>query len=394
LQEKSRTASNTIPEELKARFRARHGVDPRIFRAPGRVNLIGEHTDYNDGYVMPVAIDFHVWIACIPRKDRTVTIGSENFADNIEIDLDDPEPKPKRQWSDYIQGVAIMLEKAGHRLKGADLIVQGNVPIGAGLSSSAAVGVAAGMALLETAGIAPNRVELAQTCRRAENEFVGAHVGIMDPFISCCGRVDQALLLDCQSLQCQQYPVPRGVTLVICNTMVKHAHAGGEYNTRRRECSEGVRLLSSRLSHVSSLRDVELGQLESCAGILPRTIYKRCLHVVTENARVLDAAAALEKTDLQRFGECMAESHLSLRDNYEVSCEELDLMVELANRVEGVHGARMTGGGFGGCTINVVDDSAVAEFTQQVGKAYEKTTGHAPQIFVSPAAEGATEVTR
>ena len=393
LQDESRAAADAIPEQLRARFRTRCGADPRIFRAPGRVNLIGEHTDYNDGYVMPAAIDFYVWIACSLRNDRKVTVHSENFAECVEIDLDDPSPKAKHLWSDYIHGVAIMLEKAGHRLSGATLMAQGNVPVGAGLSSSAAVGVAAGMALLEIAGIAADRVQLAEICRRAENEFVGAHVGIMDPFISCCGRTGQALLLDCRTLEFQQLSLPSHVSLVICNTMVKHAHAGGEYNTRRRECEEAVRLLASSLPSMVALRDVGLNELEDRASLLPQTIYKRCLHVVSENARVLDAAAALVKADLDRLGKCMAESHVSLRDNYQVSCEELDLMVRLANEVEGVHGARMTGGGFGGCTINLVDDSAVDPFIRHVGSGYATATGLTPQIFVTPAAQGAGEVT-
>ena len=382
----------TISLKLQLGFRQRYGTDARVFRAPGRVNLIGEHTDYNDGFVMPAAIELSVWAAIAPRDDRKLVVHSDNFSESAEIDLDDPDPRPRNQWSDYVQGVAMILDRACPSLRGANLLICGEVSIGSGLSSSAAIEVATGFALLENSGLPVDRVELAKLCRRAENEFVGARVGIMDQFISCCGHAGKALMLDCRSLSYRLLPIPDDVSLVICNTMVKHDLASGEYNTRRAECEEGVRLLSRRLPLVRALRDVRIEDLDRFRGDLPQTIYRRCRHVVTENARVLDAADALEKADLKTFGRLMAESHISLKNDYEVSCPELDLMVELAGQVSGVHGARMTGGGFGGSTVNLVDKPSVEGFRRSVATAYEKATGLSPQILVSAAAEGAGEV--
>jgi len=382
----------TIALKLQLGFRQRYGTAARVFRAPGRVNLIGEHTDYNDGFVMPAAIEPSVWAAIAPREDRKLVVHSENYSESAEIDLDDRDPRPRNQWSDYVQGVAVLLDRAYPSLRGANLLIYGEVSIGSGLSSSAAIEVATGFALLENSGLPVDRVELAKLCRRAENEFVGARVGIMDQFISCCGHAGKALLLDCRSLNYRLLPIPAEVSLVICNTMVKHDLASGEYNTRRAECEEGVRLLSRRLPEVQALRDVRFEDLDRFRADLPQTIYRRCRHVVTEDARVLDAAAALEKADLNTFGRLMAESHISLKNDYEVSCPELDLMVELAGQVGGVHGARMTGGGFGGSTINLVDKQSVEGFRSSVATAYEKATGLSPQILVSAAAEGAGEV--
>jgi galactokinase len=380
-----------ITAELQEKFRQCYGGQARIYRAPGRVNLIGEHTDYNDGFVMPAAIEFYVWIAIAPRNDRKLFLNSINFSEAVEIDLQKGTTR-RNHWSDYIAGVAVMLELAGHHLQGANLLIRGDVPIGAGLSSSAAIEVATGLALMENSGLKVNRLELVKLCRRAENEFVGARVGIMDQFISGCGKEGHALMLDCRSLEFSLLPLPQDVSLVICNTMVKHQLASGEYNTRRGECEEGVRLLSNSLPNIRALRDVSLAELEAQAGTLPKIIYKRCRHVISEDARVTKAAASLEQGNLKTFGTLMRESHRSLRDDYEVSCAELDLMVELAVQQEGVYGARMTGGGFGGCTINLVKTERVSSFKSQVGDAYLRSSGLEPQIFVSPAAEGASEV--
>ena len=380
-----------ITAELQEKFRQCYGGRARIYRAPGRVNLIGEHTDYNEGFVMPAAIEFYVWIAIAPRNDRKLLLNSINFSETVEIDLQNGVTR-RNHWSDYVAGVAVMLELAGHHLQGANLLIRGDVPIGAGLSSSAAIEVASGLAVTENSGLSVNRLELVKLCRRAENEFVGARVGIMDQFISGCGKEGHALMLDCRSLECRLLPLPRDVSLVICNTMVKHELASGEYNTRRAECEEGVRLLSHSLPSIRALRDVSLAELEAQAATLPEVIYKRCRHVISEDARVTKAAASLEQGDLKTFGALMAESHRSLRDDYEVSCAELDLLVELAAQQEGVYGARMTGGGFGGCTINLVKTGQVSDFQSCVGNAYQKSTGLTPQIFVSPAAEGASEV--
>ena len=335
---------------------------PRIYRAPGRVNLIGEHTDYNEGIVMPAAIDFSTWVAIETRADRRIILHSENFSETAELDLDRPPGRGRGHWSDYPFGVAIKLESAGRQLSGANMLVRGEVPIGSGLSSSAAVEVATGFALLDISGAQCDRLELAGLCQQAENEFVGMRCGLMDQFISCFGKAGRALMLDCRSLEYRLLPLPDSVKLVVCNTMVKHELAASEYNARRAECEEAVRRLAQKLPHIRSLRDVTIDDLERFGEELSAVVRKRGQHVVSENARVVEAAAALGREDLQTFGELMRESHRSLRDDYEVSCRELDLMVDIANKAEGVFGARMTGGGFGGCTINLVQSENVTSF--------------------------------
>ncbi len=363
--------------ELKRKFHDRYGGDARIYRAPGRVNLIGEHTDYNDGFVMPVAIDLSTWVAIGPRADRRLAVYSDNLSDGVEFDLDGA--CPRRHWSDYVLGVAVMLERAGHRLAGANLLVGSELPIGSGLSSSAALEVATGYALLDTAGQEIDYIDLAKLCQRAESEFVGMRCGIMDQFISCCGRKGQALLLDCRSLAYRLLRIPDWIRLVICNTMVKHELADGEYNRRRADCEAGARLLAERMPGVVALRDVTSEDLERQKSSLTDIIYRRCRHVISENFRVAAAAGALEAGDLDKFGTLMRDSHLSLKDDYEVSCDELDLMVELSGRVSGVIGSRLTGGGFGGCTINLVRFDQVEEFKREVACAYERSTGYAPE---------------
>lgn len=364
----------------------------RVFRAPGRVNLIGEHTDYNDGFVMPAALDFATWVTATPRNDRKVFAFSENFAENIEFDLDDPNPQARGNWSDYIRGVAMVLEQSGHHLRGATLRIRGDVPIGSGLSSSASIEVATGYALLKISGVSPEPVELARLCQRAENEFVGTRCGIMDQFISCCGEAGKALLLDCRSLDYKLLTLPEEARLVICNTMVRHSLASSEYNTRRVECEAGVRHLARFRPDVQALRDVTENDLKQYEGDLSEVIYRRCRHVISENARVLDAAAALEECNLEAFGQLMVESHRSLRDDFEVSCRELDLMVELSSRVRGVYGSRMTGGGFGGCTVSLVKSENVEELKRAVASGYEEKMGLTPDIYVCRAAAGAEEV--
>ncbi|MCM3903511.1 MAG: galactokinase [Pyrinomonadaceae bacterium] len=364
----------------------------RVFRAPGRVNLIGEHTDYNEGFVMPAAINFATTVTVTPRADRRLSVFSENCGDAIEFDLDDPEPRSASHWSDYVRGVAVVLEQSGRRLNGANLRIRGEVPIGSGLSSSAALEVASAHALLANSGHSVPPVALAKLCQRAENEFVGMRCGIMDQLISSCGQADRALMLDCRSLEYTVLPLPAEVRLVICNTMVKHELANTEYNARRAECEAGVHHFAQSRPNVRALRDVTLAELERSRTDLSEVIYRRCRHVISENARVLEAAAALEASDLEAFGQLMNKSHHSLRDDYEVSCKELDLMVELAGQVEGVYGARMTGGGFGGCTISLVKAENVEGFKRRVASGYEQVTGLAPEIYVCTAAQGAAEV--
>ena len=380
------------PLQLLDAFKARFGTAANIYRAPGRVNLIGEHTDYNDGFVLPAAIEFYCWAAIAPRSDRKLVIHSENFNETIEEPLDSLSPLAKKHWANYPLGVAWALRQAGKSLSGANIYLTGDVPLGAGLSSSASVEVAVGFALLKEGARGVDRKELALLCQKAENEFVGAHVGIMDQFISCYGRASHALLLDCRSLEHQFVKLPANLQLVICNTMVKHELASGEYNVRRAECEEGVRIVKIVLPEIRALRDVTLSQLEAHSQYLPPKVISRCRHVITENARVNSAVAAFRSGDTKALGPLMLASHRSLRDDYEVSCKELDIMVEIASKQPGLVGARMTGGGFGGCTINLVESAAVNDFRRKVAAEYSSRTGLTPEIYVSPASEGAQQM--
>ncbi len=341
---------------------------------------------------MPAAINSSVYARISPREDRKLQIRSDNFDDQVEIDLDDANLSARSHWSDYPVGVAVMLERAGHRLRGAQLQLHSDLPMGSGLSSSAAVEVATATALIGNSGITVDRKELALICQKAENEFVGARVGIMDQFVSLFGEAHHALLLDCRSLEYKLLPLPSDVLLVVCNTMVKHELASSAYNERRAQCEAGVKHFARFLPNVTALRDVTVEQLEQFGRDLPDVVYRRCRHVITENARVLSAAEALDARDLKRFGHLMGESHRSLRDDYEVSVSELDLMVELASKVEGVYGARMTGGGFGGSTINLVDAAHVENFQRVVAEGYEQATRLKPEIYICEASKGAEQI--
>ena len=376
-------------DELTARFRTMFGTAMRIFRAPGRVNLIGEHTDYNDGFVMPAAIGLYTWIAAARREDRVLEAYSDCFDERIVLTLDALAGPPRGHWSDFIRGVAATLQSAGHGLSGANLVIHGEVPLGAGLSSSASLEVATALALSELSGIALPRLELAKLCQRAEHDFVGTRCGIMDQFIASFGASGNALMLDCRSLEYQLLPVPTDVRVVVCNSMVRHELASGEYNRRRADCEAGLKLLAPYLPGIRALRDVEVADLEKLKDVLPTTIYRRCRHVVTEDQRVFAAATALQSQDADGFGRLMYESHASLRDDYEVSCKELDLLVDLAASSPEVYGARMTGGGFGGCTVNLVRSQSAQAFKINIGTKYEQATGIAPDIYVCEPAQGA-----
>jgi len=386
-----------VPSRLAQLFSSRLAGAPRIFRAPGRVNLISEHTDYNDGFVLPAAIDLYTWTATLPRPGNKLHVFSENLNETAEIDLGVSNPQARDHWSDYVHGVALMLQKLEVPVVGANMVIHSDVPTGAGLSSSAALEVSVASALLATSGTTLPLAEIAKLCQRAENEFVGARVGIMDQFASCFGSADHAILLDCRSLEYQLLQLPPGVTMVICNTMVKHGHSGGEYNERRSQCEEGVRLLKQHFPAIKALRDVTLAQLESQRAHnryepMSDLIYRRCHHIVSENERVLRTVEALKIGDLKTVGSCMAESHLSLRDDYAVSCRELDIMVGIAHGSRGVIGSRMTGGGFGGCTINLVRADSVDPFRNEVRRAYSEATGIDPEIYVCAAGAGVTEI--
>ena len=377
------------PGEFNRQFEKLFGGRPRIFRAPGRVNLIGEHTDYNDGFVMPAAVGFSAYVGVDARPDRKLVIRSEEFPGDFEFDLDHLPAQRVGAWCDYVLGVAVVLQQRGFKLAGANILVRGEVPIGAGLSSSAAVEVASAFAMLSLAGAQLPLPELAKLCRQAENNFVGARVGIMDQFVSCMGKAAHAFFLDCRSLEFRFVPIPEHVRFVVCNTMVKHELASGSYNQRRAECEEGVKYFAKLNAEIHALRDVSADLLKKHERDIPGTVWKRCSHVIHENQRTLDAARALTDGDLKRVGQLMWQSHCSLRDLYEVSCQELDVMVEAAEGLPGFFGGRMTGGGFGGCTVNLVREEAAGEFAAQIAERYRHATQIDPQVYICSAEDGA-----
>jgi galactokinase len=378
-------------QSLREQFQKLYGQEARIFRAPGRVNLIGEHTDYNEGFVMPVAMDLYTWIAAAPREDARVRVYSQNLRERAEMDLQHLNLQVQRHWSAYVLGVAASLRLSGAEIGGANLLVEGKVPMGAGLSSSASVEVTAGYALLESSGLSRSPVELAKICQRAENEFAGARCGIMDQMIACCGRANYALMLDCRTLRFRLLPLFSDAQFVVCNTMVKHDHAAGEYNARRADCERATCILAEQMPGVRALRDVSPADLERYAQLLPEMVYRRSRHVISENARVLAARDALERGDPESFGRLMRESHRSLKEDYEVSSTELDLLVEIAGEIAGVYGSRMTGGGFGGCTISLVQSCGVEEFQSAIARGYERATGRKPDIYIVRASDGVRE---
>jgi galactokinase len=378
------------PGDLARAFEREFGRPPRLYRAPGRVNLIGEHTDYNDGFVMPMALDRSTWVAASPRDDRTIVVRSRELGETVAIDRGQLRTLDQaHHWSDYVRGVAAVLARSHDVESGAEILIASDLPIGAGLSSSAALEVAVGCALADLAGRAIDLSELARACQLAEHEYAGMRCGIMDQMIACYGRDGHALMLDTRSLERRWLPLPARVRVLVCNTMVRHQHAGGEYNARRADCEAGVRVLARRHPEIRALRDATIAQLDAAGGELSDRIYRRCHHVIAENARVQAAARALSDADFAAFGRLMDESHRSLRDDYEVSCAELDRMVAIARESYGVYGARMTGGGFGGCAIALVDVAAVDDTAREVARRYEVEIGRRPDLWVCSAGEGA-----
>jgi galactokinase len=377
-----------IVNSLRASFAVQFGREPSLIAsAPGRVNLIGEHTDYNDGFVMPLAIDHAAWIAGRARADRQVVLWSDNFQNRQVFTLDHIDHvEGDGGWSNYTRGVASILEQSGQSLSGMDAVVWGDVPIGSGLSSSAALEVASALALSALAGSGSvfTGIQLARLTQHAEIDFVGVNCGIMDQMISVLGQAGNALLIDCRSLTYEPVPIPSACAIVVADTMKRRGLVDSKYNERRSECEVGARLLG-----VSSLRDIAASQFEYRKLILPDVIRRRCRHVVTENVRVLECAHALRQGRLEQAGSLLLQSHASLRDDYEVSCPELDLMVELALGLVGIYGARMTGAGFGGCTVNLVQRSAAHNFAACLAAAYSERTSIAPSIYMCEASQGA-----
>jgi galactokinase len=378
-------------EPLLRRHAQRFGAAERAFQAPGRVNLIGEHTDYTGGLVMPAAIDFNTVAVVGAAKSKSV-IYSVNFQKEFQFDLCALPEKPQHDWTDYPVGVLWSLRQSGVVPPAFAMTLEGDVPLGAGLSSSASIEVAVAFAALALAGKSMPLTEIALACKRAENGFVGAQSGIMDQYIACCGVKGHALVIDTRDLSSQPEPLPPDVRLVICNSMVKHSHAGGAYNERRAEVDEGSSALRAADPAIHELRDATLADLEKVRAAMSENAFRRCRHIITENARVEEAAAALAAGDMRRMGELMYAAHASYRDDFAASCPEADLLVELAAAQPGIIGARLTGGGFGGCTVNLVEAAHAAAFREGIHHAYLERAGIDADIYLCQAAGGASEL--
>jgi galactokinase len=382
------------PAALRILHENRYRSRPAIFAAPGRVNLIGEHTDYAEGFVMPAAIDFATLAAISPRTDGCVVIYAENYAEEQSYAADSLPTAASGHWSDYPLGVLAILAGEGYTIPAFSLSLWGDVPLGSGLSSSAAVEVATAIAVTSLMGVEIPRPLLARLCQRAENEYVGANCGIMDQFISANGAADHALLLDCRDLSFKLAPIPENVALVIANTMVKHSHseAGAGYAMRRAEAEEACAILATHRPEIRFLRDATMADLDAWGDEIPPNSFKRARHIITENRRTVDAAEALLRHDLPTLGRLMHEAHVSYSRDFEASCVEADTMVDLAQDLPGLIGARLTGGGFGGCTINLVEKDSAVDFAEALKLRYRQATGIDPEIHICHASAGAHRV--
>lgn len=362
------------------------GPATMLVRAPGRVNLIGEHTDYNDGFVLPMAIDRAVWIALRPRGDRRVRLYSADFDETAEFSLDELRNEGN-SWVEYIKGVAFVLQSEGYPVSGWEGVIAGDVPIGAGLSSSAAVETASARAFAALDGWPWDARAMAKAGRRVENEWIGVNSGIMDQMISAAGRAGHALLIDCRSLETEAVPLPPGVAVVILDTMTRRGLVDSEYNDRRMQCERAAAVMG-----VLALRDADMELLYRKSGDLDPVTARRAKHVISEDQRTLDAAAVMRQGDAVAMGRLMNESHISMRDDFEISRREMDTMVELAQADPNCYGARMTGGGFGGAAVALVRVEGAEPFAAAVSSAYRQATGLDPQVYICAATDGAAVV--
>jgi len=361
--------------------------------APGRINLIGEHTDYNDGFVLPIAIDRNIYMAGAKRTDRTIRVYSIDYDQNVQFDLDSIQFNKEKMWVNYIGGVLKYLLEIKADINGADIVFGGDIPEGAGLSSSAALEVATVYFFNTLFDMHIPHIEMIKLCQRAENQFVGVNCGIMDQFVSMLGEKGHALFLDCKNLSYKNIPLKlEEFNVVVCNTNVKRELASSEYNKRRATCERAVSSLKRFLPQIETLRDISIEEFEKYKDSLNEIAQKRCKHVLYENKRVLDAVNALGRNEILEFGRLMNESHESLKKDYEVSCLELDTMVNIARSINGVIGARMTGGGFGGCTVNIVKKDVVDKFSRIVSRKYQKKTGIKSQIYICNPENGTRKI--
>jgi len=378
---------------IHTKFVSRFSQTPTmIVRAPGRVNLIGEHTDYNDGFVLPAAIDRATFIAASPRTDRRVRVVAADLNEEDEFGIDQIERSGMRPWSNYIRGMIKSLLAAGHVINGADMVVASSVPRGAGLSSSAALEVATGYVFQLFHNLNILGEELALMAQATENHFVGVNCGIMDQFIVTLGQANHALLIDCRDLNYQAVPLPASTSVVICDSHIERTLAGSAYNQRRAECDQAVELLKSHIPGIKALRDVTSDQLQVYGHVLAPVVRQRARHVISENERVIAGVNTLQASNVAEFGRLMNASHASLRDDYAVSIPEMDALVASAQRVSGCYGSRLTGAGFGGCTVSLVANDSVEHFRHEVAAAYLASIGRSATIYVTHAADGVSRV--
>jgi galactokinase len=366
---------------------------PLFFRAPGRVNLIGEHTDYNDGFVLPIAINLGLRAAVLPSDSPQVRVRSLLMKETRKFFLNQlNETRKTNTWLDYLQGVGLELRKEGHKLKGFQGIFASNLPVGSGLSSSGALEVLTELIFESTSGFGLASLEAVKLCRRAENHFVGVDCGIMDQFASRFGRAEHAIFIDCRELKHEYVPFPKDYKAVVLDTGVRRELSKSSYNQRRRECKEALGFLKKHYPEVKALRDVSLSRLEKYEEDMPPTLRKRARHVVKENGRVIEAVDLLKRGNLEGFGKLMNDSHRSLRSDYAVSSKELDKAVNIARGLRGCAGSRLTGAGFGGSTVSLVETTQVKGFIGRIEKLYSEATGFKPKLYVCEAADGAKRI--
>ena len=376
-------------KNIEEHFRKKFGKKPMIVTAPGRVNLIGEHTDYNEGFVLPGAIDKKIVIAIAANDTDEIRAQAMQFDETHSFPTQ--VTTPAEGWVNYLRGVAFHIQKASNKkIEGVDVVIDGDVPVGGGMSSSAALCSGFGLALNELFQLGLSRLDLVYIGQKTEHTFVGAKVGVMDQFASLHGKAGHVMRLDCRSMEFEYIPFnfPE-YRIVMVNSMVKHSLAGSEYNVRRSQCEEGVRILKKYYPDIHSLRDVSAKQVDEHKADLPEDVYKRCSYVTREKERLLEGCKHLIKGDLTAFGKLMYETHMGLSKDYEVSCDELDFLAETANKSKGVVGTRMMGGGFGGCTINIVEEKMVKSFTAHIQSAYEKRFKQVPEVYVCTIEDGA-----
>jgi len=377
-------------EDTIQRYKKIYGSEPSyIVTAPGRINLIGEHTDYNLGYVLPVAIDRSIIIAVGNRRDKMLFLHTVDLQASVSSSLAKLEYDSTALWSNYPKGVAYIFQNNGYKLQGANFCIRGNIPIGAGLSSSAALEVASAIAFNTLNGLQLPDIELIKISQLAETDFVGVQCGIMDQFISMIGKSNYALFLDCKSLEYRYIPFPKQLKLVVCDTGVKRELRNSAYNQRQLECVEAVNELNKKYKMINSLRDITLDHLRESDDSLSSISVKRAMHVVTENIRVLASVQALESNDYKKLGELMIESHKSLRDDYEVSNKELDVCVDILLKIDGVYGARMTGAGFGGSVICLAKQDAIDTIVERLRTEYQRNIGRSITIYLASSGDGA-----